>query len=690
MNKKKLSLIIFAIVVFLVCFGLSSKTFAATYNATGSLVSTNLLSGQNVASIDSFFTSSTIATGTSLWVQFATSSTSGPWYNASGTLNATTSIANGTSTIDLSGLGWSGPNFYYKIQFNSNPTQDATPILEEIRVNYTSNSSPNTPTSLTQYKSDCSTVISAGAWTDETEICIKASISDPDTNDRVKLQIEIVTSTDSFANTPNNIATSYCTSTCTSTVSITGLVDGTQYKWQARSIDDDSATSTFSQFNSGSIAFGVDISAPTSVSIISITADSPSQLTITATATDSYSGLHSTPFWFEETSGGSGANDSTDWQSSTDFVDTGLSPNTQYSYRVKAKDSLGNISSYSATSSKYTLANPPTNLSLSSDSTDQITATWSANSNPSGTEYFCENITKGTNSGWITTTSWTSTGLLNSTEYIFRVKARNGDNVSTNWSSQERVSTLGFGAVIPPTFYTPPTPPAEGFKVLISGGAKETIQREVILTLNGGADAVRMSISENPDFSDAVQEPYVATKKFLLSKGDGLKTVYVKFYNQWGQSSQIVSDSIILKTKTLLPEMPVIEKPITEMTKEEFQSKLEEIQIVILDIQDKLQELLTEEPIISEIPSGYRFTKNLRYNQFGDNVRYLQIFLKTQGTDIYPEGIVSGWFGPLTKKAVVRFQEKYAQDILNPWGISKGTGFVGKTTRAKINEILNW
>jgi len=119
----------------------------------------------------------------------------------------------------------------------------------------------------------------------------------------------------------------------------------------------------------------------------------------------------------------------------------------------------------------------------------------------------------------------------------------------------------------------------------------------------------------------------------------------------------------------------VKEKPITEMTLEK-----------INQLKAQLQQLLEKE--VSEIPADYKFTVDLKYSQKSDDVRYLQIFLKAQGPEIYPEGIISGWFGPLTKKAVIRFQEKYASDILTPWGLTKGTGFVGKTTRAKINEIL--
>lgn len=57
------------------------------------------------------------------------------------------------------------------------------------------------------------------------------------------------------------------------------------------------------------------------------------------------------------------------------------------------------------------------------------------------------------------------------------------------------------------------------------------------------------------------------------------------------------------------------------------------------------------------------------------------------GPDIYPEGEISGYFGAKTEKAVIRFQEKYAEEILKPYGYTKGTGTVGKSTRAKLNQL---
>lgn len=76
-----------------------------------------------------------------------------------------------------------------------------------------------------------------------------------------------------------------------------------------------------------------------------------------------------------------------------------------------------------------------------------------------------------------------------------------------------------------------------------------------------------------------------------------------------------------------------------------------------------------------------QLNSNLYFGMSDNNdVRCLQEFLKNQGADIYPEGLVTGNFGSLTKAAVIKFQAKY--EIAQ-------TGFVGPLTRTKINQILN-
>ncbi len=72
---------------------------------------------------------------------------------------------------------------------------------------------------------------------------------------------------------------------------------------------------------------------------------------------------------------------------------------------------------------------------------------------------------------------------------------------------------------------------------------------------------------------------------------------------------------------------------------------------------------------------------NLYYGLYKNvKVRCLQQFLKDQGAEIYPEGLVTGNFLNLTLSAVKRFQKKY--------GIPT-TGYVGPLTRAKINSMLH-
>jgi len=82
------------------------------------------------------------------------------------------------------------------------------------------------------------------------------------------------------------------------------------------------------------------------------------------------------------------------------------------------------------------------------------------------------------------------------------------------------------------------------------------------------------------------------------------------------------------------------------------------------------------------------FKSDLEVGSRGTEVTALQTCL-ARDPDIYPEGQITGYYGTKTKTAVVRFQEKYAADILEPWGFSKGTGVVSKTTRAKLNEICS-
>ena len=88
--------------------------------------------------------------------------------------------------------------------------------------------------------------------------------------------------------------------------------------------------------------------------------------------------------------------------------------------------------------------------------------------------------------------------------------------------------------------------------------------------------------------------------------------------------------------------------------------------------------------------SSFSFTKNLEYKDTNGDVTELQKCLanpEVGGTDVYPSGKITGYFGNETKQAVILFQEKYREDVLDPYNLKNGTGNVRSSTRKKLNEL---
>ena len=113
-----------------------------------------------------------------------------------------------------------------------------------------------------------------------------------------------------------------------------------------------------------------------------------------------------------------------------------------------------------------------------------------------------------------------------------------------------------------------------------------------------------------------------------------------------------------------------------------------EIQALITQLQQQIAQLQQQLAQIQGQPTAWchDFNVNLRVGDSGDEVAHLHTALQKDGVwNVTGFGHTN--FDEETASYVVAFQEKYASEILAPWGLKHGTGFVGSTTRAKLNEL---
>lgn len=84
--------------------------------------------------------------------------------------------------------------------------------------------------------------------------------------------------------------------------------------------------------------------------------------------------------------------------------------------------------------------------------------------------------------------------------------------------------------------------------------------------------------------------------------------------------------------------------------------------------------------------TSFVINSNLELRDLGPEVTKLQGLL-SKDASLYPEGLITGYFGSLTQKAVQRFQRKYG---IVYSGVPETTGYgrVGPKTRLKIEEVF--
>src|SRR3989344_7416063 len=102
---------------------------------------------------------------------------------------------------------------------------------------------------------------------------------------------------------------------------------------------------------------------------------------------------------------------------------------------------------------------------------------------------------------------------------------------------------------------------------------------------------------------------------------------------------------------------------------------------------NNVQSALTGGPVTPPTPTTwcYTFSHDLRVGSVGNDTIALLTALEKEG---FSAG--QGQRGVLDEalaSSVVGFQEKYASEILTPNRLTRATGFVGASTRAKLNSL---
>ena len=271
----------------------------------------------------------------------------------------------------------------------------------------------------------------------------------------------------------------------------TGLTPSTAYSYRVRAFDLATPTANESALSVAATAntqAPPDTTAPTVPAGVTATAQSPSQIQISWSASaDTESGVGGYRIYRN----GSGIALAT--TTSTNYTDTGLTPSTAYSYRVRAFDlatPTANESALSVAAAATTEAAPdttapsvPVNVTATAQSTTQIQISWSASTDTeSGVGgYRIYRDGSATALATVTMTSYTDSGLTASTAYSYRVRAFDLATPTANESALSAAASA--------TTQTPPDTTAPSVPGNVNATALSHSQVEVSWAASTDADS---------------------------------------------------------------------------------------------------------------------------------------------------------------------------------------------------------
>ena len=186
-----------------------------------------------------------------------------------------------------------------------------------------------------------------------------------------------------------------------------------------------------------------------------------------------------------------------------------------------------------------------------------------------------------------------------------------------------------------------------------------------LLTLSFNGDPTLMkgySVALDPDFTQASILSYTGTTTFTLPNIAGTYRVYMKYISLTGQSSAVLSQTV-----TYRPASAAVPRPPSVVAS---------------------TPAVVSKTVVVAFPH-MNFSRNLKFGDKGGDVIRLQQYLNENGFRLETEGPGSRgretrFFRAATEKALIRFQEANAAAILQPLGLTKGSGILGALTRKFI------
>lgn len=148
-------------------------------------------------------------------------------------------------------------------------------------------------------------------------------------------------------------------------------------------------------------------------------------------------------------------------------------------------------------------------------------------------------------------------------------------------------------------------------------------------------------------------------------------------------SGQIQSPKATTETTVQTP-IQTLNQTTTNTTAEatDIQALIAKIQKQIVELQAQLAQLQGQ---VGTAAWCHTFNANIGVGLKKGNPEIDALVIALQKEGILQQGNFE--YDEIVASAVVEFQEKYASEILSPYNLKHGTGFVGKSTRAKLNAL---